>query len=332
MRVSSVSPNLNNNYFSRLSSFRGNSFVPAQNGGGDIFVKNGRAEDKKLGFLLKTIEAYLSKCEKISAERELQRVVSEFIDKKDKFQISDYMKLTEREKYAIEMKIGLNELFAAAQSVTLGTGLKEMLDEKYGKDGYVFVSIGTSPSMIAKVLECEGVETRYLPISNLRKTSAEEIINETDFSKYGKFLEGQGISAEKLSSSDKKFIFYDYTHKGNSLKRFKKLMLEKFNLPDEKTEFRSLNEDLLSIFKGKIYIDDEDMVEAYIHHYLNGARAEDYSTVVHLPVSKIDTADYSRDALTRHDCTEVKSFNFHVMRTLEKNGLLAENPENACAL
>ena len=41
---------------------------------------------------------------------------------------------------------------------------------------------------------------------------------EYKFNKYGDFMRRQGITAEKLGSESKKYIFYDYTFSGDTLK------------------------------------------------------------------------------------------------------------------
>ena len=56
-------------------------------------------------------------------------------------------------------------------SVHSAIQMKEYFDEEYGKDGWAFVSIGTSPAGIGKALEFMGEDVRYVPISDLRYLS-----------------------------------------------------------------------------------------------------------------------------------------------------------------
>lgn len=53
---------------------------------------------------------------------------------------------------------------AVMDNIYLADDLKKYLDKKYGENGYIFASIGTPPSLVAKVFEYMGVETKYLPI------------------------------------------------------------------------------------------------------------------------------------------------------------------------
>ena len=255
-----------------------------------------------------------------------------FLEKEDKFSISDYLSLSEKDRLAIKQGVGLECYLPVCMNVNFAQGIKGFLDEKY-----VFVSIGTSPSLIAKVLECMGVETKYLPLSRLG--SKDSYIYDTDtvflnykYDKYAEFLKTQGITKEELEKGDKKYIFYDYTLSGETLKRFECIMREKFSLPADKIEFRSLNEDLMSLFNGKIVIDDADAVESYIKDCFYYGDAEKFSSIRSLPFTRVDIANYEPAALAKYDEQKPKIFNFLVMDKLHSSKLLKENPLNANSL
>lgn len=262
---------------------------------------------------------------------------AKFLERNSKFSVDDFLSLSEEDRFVIKQEIGLECLLPVCTNVNFARGIKQFLDEKYGNNEYVFVSIGKSPSLIAKVLEYMGVETKYLPMSKLGRkdnqfSDIDSMFLEYKFDKYGDFMRRQGITAEKLGSESKKYIFYDYTFSGDTLKRFERIMKEKFALPDDKIEFRSLDEDILRLFEGKIIIDDIDAAQEYVETYFNHGVAEKYSIIRGLPYTRVDIANYEPDALAKYDEWEPKIFNFLVMDNLNSLGMLQNNPLNSSSL
>lgn len=246
--------------------------------------------------------------------------VDDFYDKMDKFNIKDYHAMSEAVKAQINAKT-MNIIGEAIDdTIKVGLGYKDFLDKKYSKDGYVFVSIGVSPSLIAKTLECLGVETKYCPISQLSREYF--TIENYDYKNYFEFLKSQGISPEDIEKSDKKFVFCDYTGSGYSLKNFERLMIEKLGLNPSKCDFRSANKDMLE------FTDDERWTRKYIDKYFRYCDSDYFTSISHLSVLMIEVLSMSKKRLTEHANTNTKLFNFGVMDRLNEMGLLVENPKN----
>lgn len=233
----------------------------------------------------------------------------------------------------------------ANDNLDVGLSLKKFLDEKYGQDKYVFVSVGTSPAPIGRVMEFSGVETKYLPITGLKNAeSSKEIVSQRGFSKYVEFLKEQGIDRDSIKNSDKTYIFYDYVSTGKSLRIFKDLMMNHLDLPNQKVEFRKLNDDILSLKEeirqqhpdaitdpellSEFNIKDPSFANFYVGHYLKSSFAAFYGGVDHLcflDFSKIqDVKNYEDD--------RAKLYNLMLMDELNKKGLLKYNPKNAKSL
>ncbi len=260
--------------------------------------------------------------------------LEKFLNKKDRFTISEFRAIDKgnliflRDDLTKEYGDYDEYAYAAGATMELAFDLKSALDEKYGENGYVFTAIGQSPSLIAKVFECMGVETKYLPISNLgeKGVDIDILFEEKTIENYGKILKRQNLTKEALENSDKKVIFYDYTSSGATLAILEYFMQKAYKLPYSKIEFRSLNEDLQSCAYNS------DNAENYIKTFLEDRWSSKFTSIDHLPHKKIaDTAMDDRN-LTRHRFCEPKLFNFLIMDELNKMGLLKENPANRNSL
>jgi len=255
--------------------------------------------------------------------------IKSFKQRKEKLQIADYLALSNEDRLAIRQKAKKRHIKAANININLGLNLKDNLDKMYGKDGYVFVSIGTSPSLIAKVMEYSGVEVKYLPISDFggrNSYSLDEICKRCDMGQYLDFVSSQGINPDSVLKSNKKFIFYDYTDTGATLRKFRELMVDKMGLDETKIEFRSINQDLEQTAA------DKNAVKDYISDYLYNAYAADHSSVSHLPYSWIGRVEITPQNFSAHSKKDAKFFNFLIMDELNKGGLLTQNPNNGSIL
>lgn len=286
-----------------------------------------------------------------SKKSELADYVLNFQPKLD---VKYYNSLSSREKRAI-FKTNSEEdtIKAAKASVKVANLLKKNLDKKYGKDNYVFVCIGTSPACIARVFEFSGVETKYLPISDLsdnNATSSYIAQNKEGVEEYKKFLTSQNITKERLENPDKHIIFYDYTIKGTSLRKFKTILKDVFDIStnNDKVEFRSINRDYNSILDNSYFVNAQK-VKNYILNYMAGEYSFVYCGVPHLNYGKLeeikDIVEQPQKDFEQknnmgligdgrhHKYTETeKRFSFFVMSELEKIGCLKHNPLNEKAL
>ncbi len=190
-----------------------------------------------------------------------------FYRKKDKISISEYKKLSKIEKEKIKKNCNKLEIAAAKANAELGIILKNKLDKDYGKDNYVFISIGRSPALIARAMEFMGVEVKYLPISKLRGMSKYDIPMGFSgleyFEGYKDYLREQNILGR---DDDKKLLFYDYTFSRKSLKIFAKVMDKLFNICEPEASFKSLNDELAYLANIKRNTDIGSYIEDYLYH------------------------------------------------------------------
>ena len=231
-----------------------------------------------------------TQCDVFEKSNELKRqsIASKILSRDSKFTIDSYNRLTEEENTLLREVADIDTKLAVNSSVDLGLKFKSYLDEKYGEDKYVFVSIGTSPTGIARVMEFSGIETKYLPATDLARVSSERDIeqHQDKYPVYKEFLKQQGITSEDIDSSGKKYLFYDYTFTGKSLKIFEILMQQEFGVDSPNIEYRSLNGDLiLSANNGNNV--NSDVCE-YIDEYFKEASIAQYGGVPHLRLDEMD--------------------------------------------
>lgn len=257
--------------------------------------------------------------------------VLEYLENKtDKFQISDYYSLSKKDKQELRNAVTGDINNFAKSNIYIARNLKEYLDKKFGENNYVFVSIGRSPSLIGKTLECMGVETKYLPISGLgdKDLDFDKYLQENSFEKYRKFLKSQGLTKEKMEGSRKTFLFYDYTVSRRSLNNFHRLISEIFEFPEDKMVFRSLNEEFQTLNENGT---KRKITEDYARRYLASGKVEEYSFLNYLNAHAIEVADYSANTRTTYgqaSANNVKLCIFSIMDKLSTMGLLKENPPN----
>lgn len=105
--------------------------------------------------------------------------------------------------------------------------LKSNLDKKYGKDKYVFISVGQSPALIAEMLRLKGVETAICPMSGLADVPYFiHQLKKEDLNIYLDFMKKIGLDPKRIKKSKKQYIFVDYSHSntGKSLFNFRRLI------------------------------------------------------------------------------------------------------------
>ena len=151
----------------------------------------------------------------------------EILNRFDKIDINAYKTLSTEEIEAVRESCGYDVRMAASYSVDMGIELEKYFSDMFGKDDWTYVSIGNSPAGIGRVLQFMGIETRFLPISNLKNVPSFTDLSEYDdkFSQYGEFLKEQGLTQEKINETGKTYLFTDYVYTGRSIKTFKKMMM-----------------------------------------------------------------------------------------------------------
>lgn len=263
----------------------------------------------------------------LSPEAKIKKCTESILSRTHKFTIADYKSLTKLEK-SILRRSSEEAKQAAKDSIQVGLKLKEKLDNRYGENSYVFCSIGTSPSGVARVMEFSGVETKYLPISGLRYFHHEEVFRKFDkkFPTYKQFLEEQGISKDSIEKSGKHFLFYDYTMTGESLRVFRRILEERLGIDSKLADCYSF--DYACYSASAKHIDPADYAVDYVKKYVRDEKMENYGGIDHLPIWKIDEIDKCK----KYSNNDAKLFNFFVIDELNKRQLLKYNPLNKKSL
>lgn len=173
-------------------------------------------------------------------------------------------------------------------------------------------------------MEFSGVETKYLPATDLARVSSERDIeqHQDKYPVYKEFLKQQGITNEDIDSSGKKYLFYDYTFTGKSLKIFEILMQQEFGVDSPNIEYRSLNGDLI-IAANKGNSVNSDVCE-YIDEYFKEASIAQYGGVPHLRLDEMDKVFTKKQSYGNAP----NLFNFLMIHILSKSDCLKQNPKN----
>ena len=283
-------------------------------------VKRVRADgSKKMTLPIRRADVF-----EMSEELKNQKQAYGILSRNDKFSIDSFRSLSEEENLLLRNVADIDTKTAVNATVDLGVKFKSFLDDKYGENGYVFVSIGTSPSGIARVMEFSGVETKYLPVTDLTRVSSEEDIDKHDdkYPTYIQFLKQQGLSKEEIDNSGKIYLFYDYTFTGKSLAIFEVLMKNKFGIDSENIEYHSLNKDLM--VAGNTIPNFHKNANYYIEEYLKDSSMAMYGGVPHLRLDEMDKVFTKKQSYGNAP----NLFNFLMIHILSKSDCLKQNPKN----
>lgn len=263
----------------------------------------------------------------MSPETRLNIESKKILSKSKKFDIQDYNSLSKLDKSVLR-STSADTKEAAEKSLEVGLAVKDHLDKIYGENNYVFVSIGTSPSGVGRVLEFMGVETKYLPISGLSSFYNNDSYKDFSygFPAYKTFLEEQVITDEQIDSSNKAYLFFDYTRTGRSLEIFKNMMREYFDVNSQNAQYRSFDYECYSSSAKKI--DPAKYAVDYVLHYIEGEKIAAYAGVPHLPVWELDKVGECKN----FESEKAKKFNFLIIDELSKKKLLKYNPANKNSL
>lgn len=183
---------------------------------------------------------------------------------------------------------------AAEESIFAGKMTKEMYDEKYGKNKYVIVSIGTSPAGIAKAMEYMGVDVRYVPISNIDELSSDEkqkalFEKKEELKEYKDFLDSIGLNEKNIKKSKKQYIFIDYTASGKSLAVASDISKHYLGLDSKNVSFESINDKLMERACSKPTTDDYKRVKDYVSRYMSCSVIEHICGIPHVHYENLNS-------------------------------------------
>ncbi|MDD3722657.1 MAG: hypothetical protein PHW92_09245 [Lutibacter sp.] len=202
------------------------------------------------------------------------------------FGIKEYERLSEPELKALRTLVDSDGKLCLDRNVIIlfSKIVKDNLDKMY-PNGYVFVSIGRSPAVIGKALECQGVDVRYCPISELRYSFPPEDVLKKRTEPYKKYLESIGLSPDEIEKHpEKTYVFVDYEFSGTTLKNFERLFTFLMGKQLPNVVFKSLNKKLLK--KAGLRIDLRDLTCEHLA-YADFKKCG-YSPVERLPFRHIE--------------------------------------------
>ena len=156
--------------------------------------------------------------------------------------------------------------------------VKVYLDNLFGKNNYVLIALGRSISAIAELMGHLGVDTKIIPMSDLKKYDINQIPPE-NIKMYKSYLEEIGLSKEILKQNpDKKYVLMDYSHYGKSLENAEKLLRKEELLGDRNNlQTMTVNSALDNIFYKNKY----DIMFGY-------CQFKNYSYVGKLPINELE--------------------------------------------
>lgn len=177
-------------------------------------------------------------------------------------------------------------------------------------NGFTFVSIGRSPAVLAKLLQSQGGDVRFCPLSEMTVkhfiAPADKHINE-----YAKYFEHFGLTKEAFESSDKPFVFVDHTEYGRSLANAETLLgLDGIGIRGENAVFLSLNKDLMQGVNQK-------RIDLLVKKWFsNSWKGKEYSPIPRAPYYDIPRRLTS--IINYKPSNTSKIMQFHLIDTLER--------------
>ncbi|MCI1273406.1 MAG: hypothetical protein LKG27_03110 [Clostridiaceae bacterium] len=232
--------------------------------------------------------------------------------KAQKFEVEDYKNMTPELKNRIAKSVPAGVKYRVNETIGPSIAIKSFLDKKYGENNYIFLSLGTSPSTVAKALEFMGVETKYMPGSKLSELYCHHPHFYYKIKAYAKYMNDLGIERKLLKSRQKKLVCYDFTFSGESLRMFKYMAWHEGKLSIFNTRFRSLNDDLYKIAREKGHA---NMFDYFVKNHMGCSNVQHFSTIPHINFMEFDNIE---KIMKNHNYTrDVKFFNFDLFKALE---------------
>ena len=171
----------------------------------------------------------------------------------------------------------------ARKSYEMAKLTEKMLDEKYGKNKWVFVSIGTSPAGIAKALELRNHDVRYLPISDVRRIrdDALSFYMSKEYPEYFEYLDSIGLRKDKINNGDKHYVFADFAFNGKTINRLKDFAYSR-GVDPKKAHFLGLNDELDEYTRLKKDKKGNEKADYYFTYYCMTQHVEYYAAIPHI--------------------------------------------------
>lgn len=242
--------------------------------------------------------------------------------KVETFGLKEYNALTKNEIKTLRNSLDEKLIRDRDTIIMLAEIVKKNLEKKF-PEGYVFVSIGNSPNIIAKALEHQRVDVKYCPVSELKMEQSDFIHNiknrgtyQRGLEVYKNYLDEIGLSQKDINDSNKKICFIDYTFTGNSLKNFETMLNSpEIKLNSPKFKFLSLNNDLILHESG----DDYAFLNKIIENKFEIMDLKDYADYKTISLNTIYSAF---DIKNRKSSDLPKLMDFAIIDKYKKEGII----------
>lgn len=243
-----------------------------------------------------------------------------------RFDKDKYFMLSDELKDDLYSDIPLSTKLFAGENIIMAKVFKNALDEKFGEGKYKFVSLGTSPSCIAKAMELSGEDVVYLPMSFSKKSCAKSWLNNSPYiENYRDYMKQKGLTNDVLESQGKVAVLCDYTNSGRSLELSEYMLQGSLGLDKKNIRTVTMNE----IIQNSDDITKE-WKEKYMSEFLFSEQMEKYSEVPHFDFLDSDSSDSEffsvyenmRNYFDNHTGLNSNSHNFCLMYILSQSGRL----------
>ena len=177
----------------------------------------------------------------------------------------------------------------AKETAYLANITENMLDEEYGENNWVFVSIGTSPSGIAKALQIKGHDVRYVPITSLGTLrDASYLSKQKGKDDYKNYLDKIGLNKNAISKDKRNFVVCDYTGSGSTLENVRFIARKMLGITSDNVDYYSINKALLNYAIDNPRKIDYDLVTDLIEKHMGFGIIGEISGVPHLPYKNLE--------------------------------------------
>lgn len=229
--------------------------------------------------------------------------------------LSDLQRDIQYEKISSECKK------AADYSIETGILIKQFLDEVYGADGYSFVSVGTSPAGVARVMEYLGADVKYMPISKLGGKFARltgdcndgNDLGEYLSKEYCAYLDSIGLTKSEVEKSGRKPIVCDYCESERTLDKITYYLALTREIPVSCINMNNI------VLRRAEYSKYPEKVVNYAWKYLRNGAISEFAGVPHLDYKHTEQIT---ELVNKNPSKESKEFDFTLLYQLKNRGLI----------
>lgn len=200
--------------------------------------------------------------------------------------LNAYRRLSEPEKKLLRLKVkylpsaNFNDKADVDDVIALSHIIIDNLDKTYGKDKYVFCSIGKSPALFANVLEAMGIESKICRYSARKDLCKFHFCNnryQQTYDEYKAYLNHLGLDSKTIKNSDKTYVFVDYVMGGRNLKTFQEIIEDPtIGLKLDNVKFENMNK----------FFYNENGVDENSHKYLKYMEYSTFKPYAIVPLDK----------------------------------------------